>query len=276
MRLCHINRRALGHDCWSHSCAHMHDCQEHSRACMHNCDLHRRAPHAHLFSSLEHPHARLSKIQPHTHAWESFDRPCTGGATLTKTPCTTPVQPCPKNKTLSPMQEDTTTNLKLTDPGTTASITQNLQISSQIARPLTKTTSTNEVALWALQLYIVLFANIPDSIPGAPNIHFSIRLQPRDQNPITYTIIFPRPLSILCPRGAFFSYPHSGTHAHIHFLLNNCYMFFIFRYCSHQVFGFHVCRYLVILHQCYPFRYIIDTGMQSFPLNIICISSNTL
>jgi hypothetical protein len=212
----------------------------------------------HLFSSLEHPHAWLSKIQLHTHAWESFDRPCTEGPTLTKTPCTTPVQPCPKKKTLSPMQEDTTTNLKLADPGMTTSIAQNLQISSQIARPLTTTAGTNEVALWALQLYIVHFSKLPDSILGAPGIHFSIHLQPRDQDPVTYTIPFPGPLSILSPRGAFFSY---SAQVRMLTLLNNCYMIFLFRYCSRRVFSFHVCRYLIITPQQYPFRYIIDTGM---------------
>jgi hypothetical protein len=219
MRPCHINRCALGRDCWSHSCAHMRDCQEHNRACMRSCDSHRRAPHVHLFSSLECPLVWLSKIHPCTHARESFDRPCTRGPTLTKTPCTTPVQPCPKNKTLSPMQEDTTTNLKLVDPGMTTSITQNLQISSQIARPLTKTTGTNEVALWALQLYIVHFSKLPDSILGAPNVRFSICLQPWDQNPPTYTIIFPGPLSTPQPPGSIFfiilTLRYACSHSHL-------------------------------------------------------------
>jgi hypothetical protein len=49
-----------------------------------------------------------------------------------------------------------TTNLALTDPESTGLISQNLQISSETSRPLTKTTGTNEVALWALQLYIVV------------------------------------------------------------------------------------------------------------------------
>jgi hypothetical protein len=145
------------------------------------------------------------------------------GATLTKPPVRPPYNPTQKNKTLSPMQEDTMTNPKLADPGKTTSIAQNLQISSQISRPLTTTTGTNEVALWALQIYIVCFAKIPDSIPGAPNICFSIHIQPQDQNPATYTIIFPKPLSTLSPWGDFFlSYSHSGMHAHIHILLNNC------------------------------------------------------
>ena len=115
------------------------------------------------------------------------------------------------------MQEDTTNNLKLVDPELTVSISRNLQKSSKIARPLNKTVGTNEVALWALQLYIVHFAKLPDLIPGAPNVCFSIRLQPWHQNPPTYTIIFPAPLSTPSPRGDFFTiltlrYACSHTH----------------------------------------------------------------
>ena len=54
-------------------------------------------------------------------------------------------------------------------------------------------------------------------------------------------------------------------------LSNNCYMFIIFRYCSHRVFGFNVCRYLALTNPCIPFRYMLDTSMYSFPLNINCI-----
>jgi hypothetical protein len=134
-----------------------------------------------------------------------LDRPCTGGPTPTKPPVRPSVQALPKNRNPNSMQEDTTTNLKLVDPDSTASISQNLPISSTIARPLNKTAGTNEVALWALQLYIVHFSKLPDSFLGAPGVLFSIRLQPRDQDPVTYTIPFPRPLSILSPRGALFS-----------------------------------------------------------------------
>jgi hypothetical protein len=56
------------------------------------------------------------------------------------------------------MQDDTTTNLKLVGPESTASISWNLQNSSKLACPLNNTTGTNEVALWALQLYIVHLA----------------------------------------------------------------------------------------------------------------------
>jgi hypothetical protein len=40
--------------------------------------------------------------------------------------------------------------------------------------------------MWALQLYIVPFAKLPDPIPGASGVNFLIRLQPRDQHPILY------------------------------------------------------------------------------------------
>jgi hypothetical protein len=52
---------------------------------------------------------------------------------------------------------------------------------------------------------------------------FSIRLQPRDQDPVTYIIPFPGPFSILSPRGTFFSY---YAQVRMLTLLNNCYMIF--------------------------------------------------
>jgi hypothetical protein len=121
------------------------------------------------------------------------------------------------------------------------------------------------VALWALQLYIVHFSKLPDSIQGALGIHFSIRLQPWDQHPVIYTMIVPGPLFILSPRGTFFSY---FAQVRMLTLLNNRYMIFLFRYCSCRVFVFHVCRYLIIISQQSSFRYILNTGMYSFPLNI--------
>jgi hypothetical protein len=125
MHPCHINIRTLGRDCSSHSCAHMHDNKDHNRARMRNFDSHRCVSHACMFSSVEHTCARLSKIHPSAHAREFFDHPRTGGSTLTKTPYTIPIQAYPKYKTLSPMQEDMMTNLKLTYPRTTTSITWN-------------------------------------------------------------------------------------------------------------------------------------------------------
>jgi hypothetical protein len=60
------------------------------------------------------------------------------------------------------------------------------------------------------------FSKLPLTIPGAHGVHFSIRLQPRDQHPIIYITAVPGPLFILSPRGTFFFIPWSGTHAHIH------------------------------------------------------------
>jgi hypothetical protein len=57
------------------------------------------------------------------------------------------------------MQDDQTTNLILADRQSDASSSPNLQISSETARPLTIAAGTNEVAMWALQLYIGLFPN---------------------------------------------------------------------------------------------------------------------
>jgi hypothetical protein len=50
----------------------------------------------------------------------SFDRPCTRGPTLTNLPIR-PSVPLPKNEILTTMQEDETTNLAFTNPGSTGS-----------------------------------------------------------------------------------------------------------------------------------------------------------
>jgi hypothetical protein len=58
------------------------------------------------------------------------------------------------------MQKDETTNLALANLG---SIDSNSRISKyplKTSRQLTMTAGTNEVALWASQLYIVPFANL--------------------------------------------------------------------------------------------------------------------
>jgi hypothetical protein len=74
------------------------------------------------------------------------------------------------------------------------------------SRQLTMKAGTNEVALWAPQLYIVPFAKLPCSITRAQRIHFLIHLQPQDQDPTTYTITFPESPSTLGPGGAFLSH----------------------------------------------------------------------
>jgi hypothetical protein len=108
---------------------------------------------------IQAPPCALSQLQMHTQVQESFDRPRTRGPTLTKSLRTTICTALPKIEILITMQEDTTTNLTLVDPGSTGSISRNLQISSQTSCKLTMTAGTNEVALWALQLYIVPFPN---------------------------------------------------------------------------------------------------------------------
>jgi hypothetical protein len=97
------------------------------------------------------------------------------------------------------MQDDQNTNLKLTNP---KSFPRSPKISKSplnTSRPVTLEASTNEVEMWALQLYIGLSAKLPITIPGAPGVRSSIRLQPRDQHPVIYIKTFPRPLFILIP-----------------------------------------------------------------------------
>jgi hypothetical protein len=69
------------------------------------------------------------------------------------------------------------------------------------------------------------FAKLPLTIPGAHGVHFSNRLQPRDQHPATYITAVPGPLFILSPRGTFFFISWSGTHAHCHIYLIHAHIF---------------------------------------------------
>jgi hypothetical protein len=66
--------------------------------------------------------------------------------------------------------------------------------------------------MWALKLYIGLFAKLPLNIPGAQGVCFSNRLQPRDQHPAVYITAIPGSPFVLGPRGALFSISWSGTH----------------------------------------------------------------
>jgi hypothetical protein len=61
--------------------------------------------------------------------------------------------------------------------------------------------------MWALQLYIALFAKLPNPIPGALGVRFWICLSPRDQHPIIYIKTVLEPFFIPSPQGAIFSYP---------------------------------------------------------------------
>jgi hypothetical protein len=124
------------------------------------------------------------------------------------------------------MQDVQTTNLKLARRESDTSCSRNHAISSKSTHKLTEAAGTNEVAMWALQLYIGLFAKLPLIIPGAHDVHFSNRLQPRDQHPATYIMAVPGPLFTLSPRGTLFSY-HGQVCTRIVIYLNTC-SYFLF------------------------------------------------
>jgi hypothetical protein len=122
-------------------------------------------------------------------------------------------------------------------------------------------TGTNEVAMWALQLYIGCFAKLPLSIPGAHDVHSSNRLQPRDQHPTAYIMAVSRPLFILGPRGALFSRYDQVRTRIVTVFKYKLIPLILFRYWSLWVFGCYVCRNMLIGHRHHPFRYISSTGM---------------
>jgi hypothetical protein len=159
------------------------------------------------------------------------------------------------------MQDVQTTNLNLARRETDAWCSQNHSISSGSALELTVAAGTNEVAMWALQLYIALLTKLPLTIPGAQSVRFSNRLQPRDQRPVTYISAVPGSLFTMSPRGAFF--PHHGQVRTriVTFVKYKLIPLILFRYCSLWVFGCYVCRYLLIGHRHHPFRYKFSTGM---------------
>jgi hypothetical protein len=64
-----------------------------------------------------------------------------------------------------------------------------------------------------------VFAKLPLIIPGAHDVHFSNRLQPRDQHPATYIMTILGPLFILGPPGRPFFITRPGTHAYYHIYL---------------------------------------------------------
>jgi hypothetical protein len=119
------------------------------------------------------------------------------------------------------------------------------------------------------------FAKLPLTIPGAHDVHFSIHLQPRDQHPVIYIIAVPGPLFILSPRGTFFFLPWSGMHAPLH-----AYQIYAHIIESLQVLFtldiWFLCVQVLDHHWHNPFRYLLSTGMYSFPLYHTCISSHTL
>ena len=72
---------------------------------------------------------------------------------------------------------------------------------------ITVAAGTNEVAMWALQLYEGFLPKLPLIIPGAHDVHFSNHLQPRDQRSAAYIMTVLGPLFIPGPPGAHFSHP---------------------------------------------------------------------
>jgi hypothetical protein len=68
------------------------------------------------------------------------------------------------------------------------------------------------------------FSKLPLTIPGAHGVHFSNRLQPRDQHPATYITTVPGSLFILSPRASFFI-SWSGMHVHCHIYLIHAHIF---------------------------------------------------
>jgi hypothetical protein len=76
--------------------------------------------------------------------------------------------------------------------------------------------------MWALQLYIGLSAKLPITIPRAPGVCFSIRLQPQDQHHVIYIKTIARTVLSLA-LGCHFFIPHPGTHAHVqNYQINDC------------------------------------------------------
>jgi hypothetical protein len=130
---------------------------------MRACLPHRRAPRARLKFLHTRLNARLLQCTgAHTCA-PSTESPAHVGPSSTQKPPKTPVRPpvptLPKNWKPIAMQDVQTTNLKLARRESGTSCSRNHAISSESARKLTEAAGTNEVAMWALQLYIGLLPN---------------------------------------------------------------------------------------------------------------------
>jgi hypothetical protein len=113
------------------------------------------------------------------------------------------------------MQEDETTNLALANPGSVGSNSRNLQISSKSSRQLTMAAGTNEVALWAPQLYIVPFSKLPHSVTGAQSLCFSDPSSATGSGSHHLHSHIPRVTIHTRPRGSIFLTSRPGTHAHV-------------------------------------------------------------
>jgi hypothetical protein len=124
-------RGASMYPCHDHRCALKNACPIHSRAHKHKCIANRHVHNACLRPLYRCPHACLSsgKVRMCVHILS--DRPHTWGPTCIKPPVRPSVQALPTNGNPNSMQDDQTTNLKLTCPRLAASFSQNLQISSE-------------------------------------------------------------------------------------------------------------------------------------------------
>jgi hypothetical protein len=91
-----------------------------------------------------------------------------------------------------------------------------------------------------------VFAKLPLTIPGTHDVHFSNRLQPRDQHPATYIMTIHGPLFILGPprRPFFFFVTRPGTHAHHHI-------------------------YLIHVHICSPIQILFTLGIWLFYVQVL-------
>jgi hypothetical protein len=202
MRTCSLYRRAHERACSQYRRA----CHTHRRALMRACPTYSHTSEACLNSLPTRTHARLFRVQAHL----PLSRPRMWAHPLPKNPLKIPYDPpylpCPKNLKPITMQDVQTTNLNLAHRETDASCSRNHSISYGSSLELTVATGTNEVAMWALQLYIGFFSKLPLTIPGAHGVHFSNHLQPQNQRPATYIMAVPRPLFILSPQGPFFAH----------------------------------------------------------------------
>ena len=89
-----------------------------------------------------------------------------------------------------------------------------------------------------------VFAKLPLTIPGAHDVHFSNRLQPRDQHPATYIMTVPGSLFIMSPRDTLFFISWPGTHAHCH-------------------------SYLIQVHICFSLQILFTLGIRLFFVQVL-------
>jgi hypothetical protein len=232
MRTCHTRRRALRRACYIHS---THSCVTVIPTGAHTC-----APiittGAHTCARVYPTGAPLRRaLIPYPRAFMRVysvnRRACTRtfhgvaralGPTPTKKSPKTPVRPpvptLPKNLKPIAMQDVQTTNLKLARREMDASCSRNHSISSGSALELTVAVGTNEVAMWALQLYIGFFPT-SNHHSGSPRRPFF--------KPSSATGSASRHLHHACPWATFYPVPPGclfctswpGTHTHCHIYL---------------------------------------------------------